>query len=644
MAATSPADGRGIVVDTSGSPHARLRPVPVGAVKLRPGFWRDRLAVNAQVTLRHEFEQLELEGIFERFRRAHDPATFIAATRYAGEARLYKWLEAAATALIGDHEAELETMVNETIALIVDAQFEDGYVGLTIRPDRPEERWRDLNSQHELFAAGHLIQAAIAHRRATGEPRLLDVAVRLADLVVKEFGPGRNEGYPGHPEIEMALVELYRETGNARYLETARFFIDAAGGPAMDEIKGHAVKATFFAAAMTDLYAETGERTYLGALERLWHSMVERKMYVTGAVGGRVRTESFGREYELPHEGAYAEACAAIGSAMWNWRMLALNGEGRFADLMELCFYNSVLAGVSMAGDSFFYDVPHACSGENTAGPWAERDGHTTPGVRGRQAWFFDRVACCPPNLARTLAQLPGYFYATDAAGLWVNLYAASEFSWRLDDGMPVRLSVETDYPWDGRISIELRPDSSREFSLFLRIPKWCSRPAAAVNGQEIPVTTRDGYLELRREWDSGDVVTLDLSMPPELVVANPRVAEARSAVALKRGPLVYCLESTDNPGVAVGDASLTVGAGGGFDLREESWPDLLEGAVAMVGEGSEPVESWDGLYRSIATTKRGRRSVTLKAIPFFAWANRGDSEMTVWVQREPAAADASVR
>ncbi len=636
--ATSATNGRGIVVDTRRSPHARLRPVPVSAVKLAPGFWRDRLSVNSRVTLRHEFEQLELEGMFERFRSAHDPVAFVAARGYAGEARLYKWLEGAATALIGDHGSELETMVDETIDLIAAAQFDDGYVGLTIRPDRPEERWQDLNSRHELFAVGHLLQAAIAHRRATGESRLLDVAVRLADLVVKEFGPGRNEGYPGHPEIEMALVELYRETGDASYLKTARFFIDAAGGAAMDEIKGHAVKATFFAAGMADLYAETGEREYLDALERLWRNMVERKMYVTGAVGGRVRTESFGREFELPHENAYAEACAAIGSAMWNWRMLILNGEGRFADLMELCFYNSVLAGVGVAGDSFFYDVPHACYGENSVGPWAERDRHTTPGPRERQPWFFDRVACCPPNVARTLAQLPGYLYATDEAGIWVNLYAAGELAWRLNDGTPLELRVETDYPWDGRVDIAVHPGSTGEFSLFLRVPAWCASPAVSVNGRDVSMNPRDGYLELKRQWAKGDAVTLELPMPPEVLVASPRVVEARSAVALKRGPLVYCLESVDNPGIEVGDAGVQTGPGSDHGLREKEWTDVLDGAVALVGHGSVPVEPWGGLYRTLGSADPGRRAVELTAIPFFAWANRGPSDMTVWVQQIPEA------
>ena len=631
----SPADERGIVVDTRRSPHARLRPVPVSAVRLAPGFWRDRLTVNSQVTLRHEFEQLELEGMFERFRSAHDPVTFVAARGYAGEARLYKWLEGAATALIGDHGSELETMVNETIDLIAAAQFDDGYVGLTIRPDRPEERWQDLSSRHELFAVGHLLQAAIAHRRATGESRLLDVAIRLADLVAAEFGPGRNEGRPGHPEIELALVELYRETGDVSYLKTARFFIDAAGGPAMDEIKGHAVKATFFAAGMADLYAETGERDYLDALERLWSNMVETKMYVTGAVGGRVRTESFGREFELPHENAYAEACAAIGSAMWNWRMFTLRGEGRFADLMELCFYNSVLAGVGVAGDSFFYDVPHACFDHNSAGPWAERDRHTTPGPRERQPWFFDRVACCPPNVVRTLAQLPGYVYATDEAGIWVNLYAAGELDWLLEDGTPVGLRVTTDYPWSGRVNIEVRPGSTGEFSLFLRIPGWCANPAVAVNGREDPIAVRDGYAELWRSWSDGDSVALDLPMRPELLVASPRVVEARSSVAIKRGPLVYCLEGKDNPEVAVADAGFREGAGANHGLQEKEWPELMEGAVALVGGGTVPVEPWGGLYRTLEAENPERRAVELTAIPFFAWANRGPSDMTLWVHRD---------
>ncbi len=631
---------RGIVVDTRNSPHVRLRPVAVGAVNLLPGFWNDRLSVNAQVTLEHTFAQLEREGMFERFKKAHDPDAFANEVRFAGEARLYKWIEAAVTTLVSKQSPELATMVEIAIDLIEKAQFDDGYIGLTIRPDRPEKRWQDPVIKHELFAAGHLFQAAIAHRRATGSKRLFEVAQRLADQVATEFGPGRNEGRPGHPEIEMALVEMYREAGEQLYLDTARFFVDAAGGAEMSAISGHAVKATFFAAGMADLYAETGEDPYREALERLWRSMVESKMYVTGAVGGRMRTESFGRKFELPHENSYAETCAAIGSLMWNWRMLGFEGDGRFADLMELCMYNSVLAGVGLSGDSFFYDVPHACYGRNTAGPWAEQDRHTTLGSRVRQPWFFERVACCPPNLARTLAQLPGYFYGSSEAGLWVHQYAANELNWYLDDGMSVRLKVSTRYPWDGKVKIEVEPEHHREFSLFFRIPGWCQNPTMSVNGQDITVTPRKGYAELRRRWSSSDSVELGLRMPPEALVANPRVVEARESVVLKRGPLVYCLESVDNPGVAVRDVGLRVGAGGAF-LREVSFTGPVKDAVALVGEGSAPTDPWNDLYSSIDAPRRRRKQVPLTAIPFFAWGNRGESEMTLWIRKQRESVDA---
>ena len=625
---------RGIVVDTRTSPYARLRPVPISAVKLLPGFWHERISVNARVTLIHAFKQLEREGMFERFKNAHDSAAYAQEVRFAGEARLYKWLEAAGTTLLNGHEPELAIMVEDTIDLIEQAQFEDGYLGLTVPPDRPEDRWQEPEFKHELFAAGHLIQAAIAHRRATGSERLFKVAGRLADQVADEFGPGRNEGRPGHPEIEMALVELYRETGERRYLDTARFFVDAASGAEMTAIAGHAVKATFFAAGMADLYAETGESSYRSALERLWRNMVERKMYVTGSVGGRVRTESFGREFELPHENAYAETCAAIGSVMWNWRMLGLDGEGRFADLMELCLYNSLLAGVGLSGDNFFYDVPHACYDENSASPWAEQDRHTTPGHRVRQPWFFDRVACCPPNLARSMAQLPGYFYATSEEGVWIHLYTANELGWRLVDEMPVRLTVATEYPWDGRVEIAVEPESKREFSLFLRIPGWCRGATTTINGREASIRSRNGYAELRRRWSPGDAVRLNLPMRPEALTANPQMAEARGSVALKRGPLVYCLESVDNPGVPVREVDLQVGPGSAT-LREIPDTGPVEGAVAILGEGSVPTEPWNDLYRSVDAPRRRRKRVELKAIPFFAWGNRGKSEMTLWIRQE---------
>ena len=633
------ASPRGIVVDTRNSPHARLRPVAVGAVKLLPGFWHDRISVNARVTVEHVFEQLEIEGMFNRFKKAHDPAAFAGEVRFAGEARLYKWLEAAGTTMVREQPPEIAAMVESAIDVIERAQFENGYIGLTIPPDRPEKRWQDPDFKHELFAAGHLFQAAIAHRRATGSERLFEVARRLADHVAAEFGPGQNEGRPGHPEIEMALVEMYRETGEQRYLDTARFFVDAAGGAEMTAISGHAVKATFFAAGMADLYAETGEAPYREALERLWKNMVGSKMYITGAVGGRVRTESFGREFELPHENAYAETCAAIGSVMWNWRMLGLEGDGRFADLMELCIYNSVLAGVGLSGDSFFYDVPHACFGENAAGPWSEQDRHTTPGPRARQPWFFERVSCCPSNLARFLAQLPGYFYGTNEEGLWVHMYAANGLDWQLDDGMPVRLRVSTRYPWDGTVEMEVEPEHDRAFSLFLRIPGWCQQATASINGQAVTVAPHKGYLELRRRWSRGDSIVLDLPIRPEVLVADPRVVEARDSVALQRGPLVYCLEGVDNRGLALRDVELQVGASGDF-LREVPHSGFAEDAVAITGEGSVPADPQSDLYRKMDAPQQRRKQVSLTAIPFFAWGNRGESEMTLWIRKQRESVD----
>ena len=528
-----------VVVDTSASPNVRLRPVPATAVTLENGFWGPRVATNASLTIEHQYRQLENEGMFEKLRLAADPAFRAQREGFAGEGRLYKWLEAASVSLAIDNHAGIEGMVEEAIALLEPVQSDDGYIGLTYPSGVSDLRWSNLDFGHELFAAGHLIQAGIANRRALGNQRLFDIAVGVADHIVGRFASNGDGGRPGHPEIEMALVEMYRETRDERYLDTARLFIDRAGGRDMRVLRGHAVKATYFACGMADLYAEIGDPEYLTALESLWRSMVATNMYVTGALGGRVRSESIGREFELPHEGAYAETCAAIGSMMWNWRMLTIRPEARFGDMIELCLYNSILAGVSLEGDSFFYDNPHSRFGRNSVSPWNERDRHASRGPRARQPWFNDRVACCPPNLARVLAQLPGYMYTTSDEGLWVHLYDAGRLKCQLTSGADVSISQTTRYPWDGDVELAVSTGSNETFSLFLRIPGWCASAVVTVNG--IPVDQRVApgtYLEIRRTWGRSSTVRLHIDMRPRLLEANPMLSEARGSVALARGPL----------------------------------------------------------------------------------------------------------
>ena len=446
---------------------------------------------------------------------------------------------------------------------IAGAQGPDGYLNTYYTFERAGERWTDLTRMHEMYCAGHLLQGAIAMHRATGERLCWTWRVRLADHICATFGPQGRAGTDGHEEIELALVELYRETGDARYLRQAGFLLDQRGAtppllsgtayhqdhlPVREqrEIVGHAVRATYLACGMADVYAETGERALLEGVQSLWESAFRRKAYVTGGLGARWAGEAFGEDYELPNATAYAETCAAIGGLMWNWRLLAVEGEGRYADWMEAALYNGILSGISLDGRTYFYQ-----------NPLADRGGHR------RQPWFG--TACCPPNIARTLLSLPGYLYSTSAEGVWVHHFGAGEVEVAVPGSRGrATLEVQTRYPWDGEVRVGVRrlPPGGGPWTLYLRLPGWCDRPRVRVNGEPAGIEERPGtYAALRRAWQEGDEVTLDLPMPVRRLRAHPHVLADTGRVALARGPLVYCLEAADHPGVDPWDVVLPEGA-----------------------------------------------------------------------------------
>jgi DUF1680 family protein len=470
---------------------------------------------------------------------------------------------------------------------------------------------------------------------------LLGIATRFADHIDATFGParrGKRLGTDGHPEIEMALVELARETNEPRYTELARFLLDVRGhgvlgdafdrfGPTyhqdhrpfrdLDEIVGHAVRAVYLNAGAADLYAETGEPALRAALLRLWQSMTSRKMYGSGGIGSRYEGESFGEDYELPNALAYSETCAAIGSVMWNWRMLLIEGDARYADLLERTLYNAVLCGVSLDGQTYFYENPLADEGHHH-----------------RQPWFG--TACCPPNVARTLAALPGYCYGTADDRIWVHLYAAGTAHIDLADGRQVILRQRTRYPWEGEIAVEVQGEGF--FALMLRIPAWCEQEVTlAVNDERLPTAWSSGdYAEIRRAWRPGDVVHLTLPMPVQRVVSHPAVAENAGRVALMRGPLLYCLEHADNRGIALRDIALPDHA----PIAAAYRPDLLGGVVTFTTDATAapPDDAWTGhLYRSTTAGAMApqRKTVTVTAVPYHAWANRDPGPMRVWLPRE---------
>lgn len=622
---------RSVVVDTARSPHARLRPVPVGAVRMGDGFWRPRMEANRTTAIPRLLELLEEHGVVDNFRRLHGKPVERRGPLYT-DSDLYKWMEAASWVLASEPDAAIGELLERVIDDVLPAQGRDGYLNTWFVDERAGQRFTRLLTDHELYCAGHFFQAAIAHHRATGETRLLEAARRFADYLCERFGPDGIQEADGHPEVELALIELYRETGERRYLDLAGFFLRRQGLPELQVIEGHAVRAGYFCCGGADYYAETGDPDTLASLLRQWKSLVETKLYVTGGMGGRYTGESLGAPYELPNERAYAETCAALANLFWNWRMLVVGGEARFADLLERVLYNGFLSGVSLSGSEYFYVNPLACSGEAEGDPWypwARR------GPVQRQEWHA--CTCCPPNVQRMLASLPGYFFSTERDGLRVHLYDNATLHWRLEDGTPFTLTQQTRYPWEGRVEIMFSPERPVTTALFFRIPSWCPDASVRVN-DEAAVTGRPGsYLELKREWRPGDRVVLELAMPPTLLACNPRVWENRGSVALQRGPLLYCLESVDNPGLDVYDARVTVGADGGpADFRAEPRVDLLGGVTRLrfAGAVSEPPIAHGPLYVPVSQRREpALRDVTLTAIPYYAWANRGPSRMTVWIR-----------
>jgi DUF1680 family protein len=624
-------------IDTSASPHAALRPVPISAVRLEGGLWGARLELLARVSLPAQHRSLEAAGVLDNFRRAAGRSAAPFRGLEVADTDLYKWLEAACWVLAGREDGGLRGLVSEAIDLVAAAQEPDGYLD-TFHAGRPGERWSNLRSHHELYCVGHLVQAGIAHRRATGDERLLRVARRAADLVCRTFGPpasGRRAGVDGHPGVELALVELYRETGERAYLEQARHFLEARGHRTIDpgrfgsayyldhvplrelaQIGGHAVRALYGLCGATDLYLETGDPGLRAMLDRVWTRMVRRQLYVSGGLGARRETESFGDDLELPNRTACAETCAAVGGVMWCQRLLAATGEARYADLAEWTLYNALLVGWSLDGEAYTYENPLQDGG-----------GHR------RQPWF--ECACCPPNLARTVAAFPGLLYALGQDSLIVNHYAASVA--RLEvQGRAVELRQETRYPWDG--DVELRVEGEGELELRLRIPGWCAGAAVHVNGAPIAESPAAGtYARIRRTWARGDRLRLTLPMAVRALRAHPRVPEDDGRVALARGPLLYCLEAADHPGAVLEDLELDPAQAFVPEWREAQ----LGGVVVLRGAAAErtPDPRWeDRLYAPVEAVSPGAvRPVRLEAIPYHAWGNRAPGAMQVWLRARPS-------
>ncbi len=625
-------------VSTTKSLHARWRTLPVGKVQLTGGFWAEKQAINRRVSLRHGYRMLGQSGNLNNLRLAAGAGEGAYRGPVFMDSDVYKWLEAASLDLANaagpaGADPELEALVNEVIALVAAAQQPDGYINSYYQVNKqPEDRWTNLDHDHELYCAGHLFEAAVAHHRATGERDLLDVACRFADCIDGVFGPGKRDGAPGHPEIELALVELYRETGEKRYLDLALFFIDARGKGRMrgygrwgaayhqdhvpvreaSEVVGHAVRQLYLAAGVADAYLETGEQALMDALQRLWHDATARKMHLTGGYGARHEGEAFGHAYELPSDECYCETCAAIAAMMWNWRMLLATGDPRYADTLERSLYNGFLSGVSLDGQRYFY-----------VNPLQSRGGIARP------EWYG--CACCPPNVMRQIALVGNYIATTDDMGVQLHQYASATIEATVGDKRVV-LAMETRYPWEGHVHVTVAETGGGEWTLAFRVPGWCNHAALWLNGEIIAGGASDGnYVTLTRLWQPGDVVELDLEMRPRLTAPNPRVDAIRGSLAIERGPLVYCLEEEDQAaGVDLLDVRLAPDA----DLEAAWRDDLLGGVVTVTAEGYvADVRDWEAaLYRPAPVLETVARPIKLVAVPYYAWANRTPGAMRVWI------------
>jgi hypothetical protein len=623
-------------------------------VKLMDNFWLPRLRINHTVTIPASFERCENTGRVKNFEMAAARSGKFCTKFPFDDTDIYKTIEGASYSLSLFPDKKLEAYIDTLIQKIGAAQEPDGYLytSRTIDPLHPHpwsgmQRWeKERDMSHELYNAGHLYEAAAAHYYATGKKTLLNIALKNADLVCSVFGPNNRHVAPGHEIVEMGLVKLYRITGKKEYLETAKDFIASRGHfdgydaksndpfrngsywqdnkpvTEQDEAIGHAVRACYLYSGVADVAALTGDKELLQAIDKIWDNMVSKKIYVNGAIGAVPNGERFGGNYELPNATAYNETCAAIANVFWNHRMFLLHGDSKYIDVLEKTLYNGVLSGIGLDGKSFFY-----------SNAMDVRNSFTHPALeRSRAGWF--ECSCCPTNLVRLLPSVPGYMYAQDGDNVYVNLFAKSATEMTVHN-KPVSIVQENNYPWDGDLKFTLSLKSPDAFNLLIRIPGWAqnevlpsdlyhfasattNKVAIKINGQPVEYNMQKGYAVLNRKWKKGDVVEVNLPMETRLVKATDKLKVDEGKVAVERGPLVYCAEGTDNNGKAA-NILLT-----SAQFEPAYKPDLLNGVEILKTDVPVLQVSSDG---TAVTT--GKEPIVL--IPYYAWANRGESEMRIW-------------
>ncbi|MCE2399899.1 glycoside hydrolase family 127 protein [Candidatus Poribacteria bacterium] len=626
-----------------------LKALPFTDVTIKDRFWSPRQTTNSEKTIPHELEQCRTTGRINNFAKAAGLMEGNFEGIFFNDSDVHKLVEAASYTLKTHPNPEWEAELDEVIDTIAKSQQADGYLNSYFTLVEPQKRWQNLGMMHELYCAGHLFEAGVAHYQATGKQKLLDVACRFADLIDNTFGHGKRDGLPGHQGIELALVKLARVTGEARYMSLAEYFVtkrghsphvfekelenpDLPGGlgayqhhytrdekyegtysqahkplKEQTECVGHAVRAMYLYAGAADIALETGDTDISNALGALWEN-VEKRLYVTGGVGPSGHNEGFTQDYELPNFSAYAETCASIGLIFWAHRMFLLKGESRFIDVLETALYNGALSGISLDGTGFFYQNPLASRGE-----------------RHRHAWFG--CACCPPNIARLLGSLGQYIYAQSENDLWVNLYVGGTASATVAGDVSLQLTQETDYPWSGDVRITVDPEKPAKFALNLRIPSWCNNFKVNINGESHSgKATSNGYLSIVRQWHANDTVELNLDMPVARIYAHPYVRDNLGRSALRRGPLVYCFEDVDNPDGAFETLSLIDDAAVEAVFNSE----LLGGITLIRSTGTVfDASEWEN---SLYHPKPSLQRMDITAIPYYAWCNREAGQMAVWV------------
>lgn len=617
-----------------------IQPVAFNQVDLNDDFWAPRIRLNHTLTIPYAFDQSEQTGRIKNFEIAAgwEEGSFCSIYPF-DDSDVYKIMEGASYSLQMIPDLELEKYLDELIEKVGAAQEEDGYLytNRTIMGDSAHEwagsrRWELTHIlSHELYNLGHMYEAGVAHYLATGKTSFLDICTKSADLLVRDFGWGKEENYPGHQEVEMGLAKLYRVTKKPEYLELAKFFLDVRGGgdeysqshkkvTEQNEAVGHAVRANYMYTGMADVAALTGDQEYIDAIGRIWENVVTKKLYITGGVGASGHGEAYGDNYELPNMSAYCETCAAIANVFWNHRMFLMHGDAKYLNVLERSLYNGVISGLALSGDRFFYPNPLKSNGQHERSPWFG-------------------CACCPSNLTRFLPSIPGYMYALQGKKLFVNLYARSSTSVDVS-GNQVEIKQETNYPWEGQVKIFVNPESPAKMSLMFRIPGWTGDEVVPgdlysyldqpgdeikifINGKESKIKLVKGFAQVNRKWKAGDEVVLEFPMDIKRVRANELVEADRGQVSIERGPLVYCLEWPDQKEQKVLHMALSENP----DFSYAFNADLLNGVGVIKANGYSLRATLDGNV--------DKTSTELVAIPYYSWANRGRGEMTVWIPED---------